>query len=221
MFKQKQIVNRIFFVFILFFLFYGNLFAREEHSPIEEFWQEAYLFRNISDKLRGEILFNNLYSQNLGNYDWFLEGKLSYRANTWLDLELLYRHEFYDFEGVKVQEYRPMFRVSGKKEIGNWTFRNRQRFEYRMFEVESSHFRYRSDLKIKPSWNLTSVNINPYLTEEIFMSHEKINRNRIYFGIEGKKGKIEPALYWLIQSNRYNGNWKHMNILGVMVGFEL
>lgn len=195
--------------------------AEDNESGIEEFWQEAYLYRNFSEKWRGEILFNNLYSKNLGNYDWFLEGKLCYHANNWLDLEFLYRHEFYDFEGSKVQEYRPMFRVSGKKKIGAWTFRNRHRFEYRLFEVESNHFRYRSDLKINPNWNLTSMDINPYLTEEIFVSHEKVTRNRVYFGIEGKKGKIEPALYWLIQSDKYNGSWKSRNILGVMIGVNL
>lgn len=195
--------------------------AEDRGSGIEEFWQEAYLYHNLSEKWRVEILFNNLYSQSLGNYDWFLEGKLCYHANNWLDLELLYRHEFYDFNDTKVQEYRPMFRVSGKKEFGNWTIRNRHRFEYRLFEAESNHFRYRSDLKINPNWNLTSMNINPYLVEEIFVAREKVNRNRVYLGIEGRKGKLEPSLYWLIQSDKSNGSWKNRNILGVMIGIKL
>uniref|UniRef100_UPI00321704AE DUF2490 domain-containing protein n=1 Tax=uncultured Draconibacterium sp. TaxID=1573823 RepID=UPI00321704AE len=208
---------------ILLFIISGNrtIYANDKESGIKEFWQEAYLYTSFFEKLRGEILFNNLYSRDIGNYDWFLEGKLTYPVKSWLDLELLYRHEFVDINGIKEQEYRPMFRVSGKKQIGNWKFRNRHRLEYRMFSTDDSQLRYRSDLKVKPSWNWTSVNMNPYVTGEIFVAKEKLTRTRFYGGVEAKKGRFEPAVYGLVQSDKISGSWNNRLIIGIVLGLEL
>lgn len=201
-------------------LFGGNANARQTESGIKEFWQELYIYRDFDEKWSGEILFNNLHSLQFGNYDWFLEGEISFHANKWLDIEAMYRHEFYDLNGAKVQEYRPMIRLSGSTNIGNWSFRNRQRFELRMFEIGDAHFRYRTDLTIKPNWNWTSFKIKPYLQEEIFIGEKRFTRNRIYAGIEGKKGRFEPAIYILMQSDNILNNWNNRLIVGVMLGFE-
>ena len=114
-----------------------------------------------------------------------------------------------------------MFRAVAKKQLGTWKFRNRQRIEYRMFEVGESHFRYRTDLKIKPNWNITTFNINPYLTEEIFVSKEQLSRNRMYGGLEAQKGRVEPAIYALVQSDKLANQWHSRLILGVALGFKI
>lgn len=221
MLSRIKILKRIIFSIIILFLSSAFANAQNENSGLDEFWQELFVYRQFSEKVRGELLFNNLYSSQLGNYDWFLEGKIAYSVLHWLDVELLYRHEFYDFNGTKVQEYRPMFRVSGKTKIGNWDFKNRHRLEYRMFEIGESQLRYRTDLKIKPNWNWTSLNLNPYVNEEIFFAREKMSRNRIYGGFEAKAGRFEPAVYFLIQSDNLNSDWMHRNIVGVVLGIEL
>jgi hypothetical protein len=195
--------------------------AQKNESGIDEFWQELYIDYTFSKKWSGGLLFNNMYSRKLGNYDWFVESKLAYEANKFLNVELMYRHEFYDVNGVKVQEYRPMLRVSGNTILWNWNIRNRHRIEYRMFEIEETQFRYRTDLTISPNWDWTSFAMNPYLSEEIFVADKRFSRNRIYFGIEGRKGRFIPAIYSLFQSDYYMKDWHNRIILGCRLGIEL
>ena len=194
-------------VFVVLICMNTERVQAQKSSGISEFWQELYIYHDFNEKWSGELLFNNLYSKKLGNYDWFLEGKVAFKANTWLSVEAMYRHEFIDLNGLNVQEYRPMLRVSAKRNLGKWNFRNRHRFEYRMFDVGESHARYRTDFKVSPNWNWTSLNLNPYLNEEIFIDRNGLSRNRIYLGIEGKKGRFLPAFYTLTQSDNLSGNW--------------
>lgn len=90
-----------------------------------------------------------------------------------------------------------------------------------MFEKGENRFRYKTDLKIKPNLNWTSLKLNPYLLEEIFISEKRFSRNRIYGGIEGKRGRFEPAVYMLMQSDYLSSNWDKRFIVGVVLGIEL
>ncbi len=203
------------------FVLFGTTVNAENDRTLNEFWQEIYVYRNFSEKIGGEVLYNNLQSFGVGSYDWFLEGKINYRAKSWLDMELMYRHEFYDENGVTLQEYRPMFRLSGKTLLGRISVRNRHRIEYRMFEAGGNHIRYRSDLRVKPGWDLTSLNLNPYLTVEIFIARGEMTRNRLYGGISGQIGRFEPTVYFLLQSDAIENDWIPRNILGIMLGIEI
>ena len=206
---------------LLLFLNSEKVVAQSKESGVKEIWQEVFLLHNINEKLSAELLFNNLYSLNVGNYDWFLEGKFTYHWQPWLNVEAMYRHEFYKIVTDWVQEYRPMIRFLGKTELGNWSFQNRHRFELRAFEIGETRFRYRTDIKINPNWDWTCLSLNPYVLEEIFLGKEGFSRNRIYGGLEGKKGRFEPALYMLIQSDYILNNWNHRFITGFVLGFEL
>lgn len=208
-------------VVISVFVLFGKTVNAENERTLKEFWQELYIVKNFNEKIGGEVLFNNLQKFGYGSYDWFLEGKINYHAKSWLDMELMYRHEFYDLNGIMVQEYRPMFRLSGKTCWGNISIRNRHRIEYRIFEVGGSQVRYRSDLRLKPRWDLTSLNLNPYLTEEIFIAGGEMTRNRLYGGIVGQMGRFEPSFYVLLQSDAIENGWVPNNILGIMLGIEI
>jgi hypothetical protein len=94
---------RIFSLAILVVVFVRNADAQQTEPGIKEFWQESYVHSDFDEKWSGEIPFNNLYSSQLGNYNWFLEGGMSFHANEWLDIEALYRQEFYELNGAKVQ----------------------------------------------------------------------------------------------------------------------
>ncbi|WP_430972353.1 DUF2490 domain-containing protein [Sunxiuqinia rutila] len=195
--------------------------SETDRLQVEEFWQEFYIHRDIGQKLGSALIFNNFYRTGYGFYDWFVQGKLAYQLNAWFEMEALYRHESYSLGEQRVQEYRPMLRAVMKKKIGLWSLRNRHRLEYRMFKVGESHFRYRTDVKIKPRINWTSWKLNPYVTEELFFSHQQYGRNRIYTGVEGKKGKTEPGAYVAMQSDKGINSWEHRLIVGIVLGLEL
>lgn len=195
--------------------------AQLVESGINELWQELYIYKELNEKWSGGILLNNLYSSEYGHYDWFLEGKLSFRAIKWLEIEAMYRQEYYASNGTDIVEYRPMIRFSGKTQFWDWSIRNRHRFELRMFEIGKTRLRYRTDLKINPNFNWTSYNIDPFLLEEVFINQNGFSRNRIYAGIQGKKQRFEPSVYMVLQSNIISNTWHNQLILGFMMGFEL
>ncbi len=94
-----------------------------EELSVNEIWQEFYVSHNINDKFSAELLFNNLYSVNVGSYDWFLEGKYTYHWQSWLDVEGIYRHEYFKLGTEWVQEYRPMIRLQVQLNWGAGVFR--------------------------------------------------------------------------------------------------
>jgi len=91
----------------------------------------------------------------------------------------------------------------------------------RFFEYGPSRFRYRTDLKVSPQWNFTSWDLNPYISEEVFISKGTMSRVRSYLGIQGKKGRVEPSAYLLVQSNVKSNPWKHRLICGFCLGFAI
>ena len=210
----------ILFVFFLYSLFNG-VFANDKDSGVKEIWQELYLYHDFGEKFSAGVLFNNLYSFQFGNYDWFIEGGLTYRVRPWLNVEGMFRQEYYYVGDKWVYESRPMIRFSGKIELGNWKIRNRHRFEMRIFEFGISQFRYRSDVRVKPSWNWTKMNLNPYLQEEIFINEQRLSRVRSYFGIMGNKGRFSPMIYGLIQSDNFIHQWLHRLIVGIGIDIKL
>ncbi|MCG8307936.1 MAG: DUF2490 domain-containing protein [Cytophagales bacterium] len=196
-------------------------FSNEEPNSIREIWQEVYFFHDFGDKVYAEILFNNLYHTNIGNYDWFVEGKIKYTVRQWFEVEGMFRREFYKLDSIWTFESRPMIRFSSSMNAGIWNMRNRHRFEYRKFEFGEEQFRYRSDLRIMPVWDFTSLNLNPYIQEEIFVSFSRLNRVRSYMGIQGAKGRFEPLIYLLVQSRNFIDVWRHDLIFGIGLGIEL
>uniref|UniRef100_UPI0032169CF1 hypothetical protein n=1 Tax=uncultured Draconibacterium sp. TaxID=1573823 RepID=UPI0032169CF1 len=90
-----------------------------------------------------------------------------------------------------------------------------------MFEFGETQFRYRTDVKVRSNLNWTSIKLNPYLLEEVFISKKSLSRNRIYGGLEGKKGRFEPIIYMLLQSDNLFSSWNNCFIVGFVLGFEL
>ena len=59
---------------------FNGVFANDKNSGVKEIWQELYLFHHFGEKFSAGVLFNNLYSFQFGNYDWFIEGELKYEV---------------------------------------------------------------------------------------------------------------------------------------------
>ena len=198
-----------------------NIEAKGRSNGVQEIWQEHYLSHRLGKKVNAGLLFNNLYRTNIGAYDWFIEAGLKYNISSWLDLEGNYRQEYFLSNGAWTYENRPFLRVSVNKSFGKLNVRNRQRFEMRFFEYGSSSFRYRSDVRVKLEWNLTKLDLNPYLQEEIFISSGELTRLRSYFGVLGKIGRFEPSAYLLVQSDSELPQWEHALICGFCIGIYL
>ncbi|MGQ1788226.1 DUF2490 domain-containing protein [Saccharicrinis sp. GN24d3] len=206
---------------LIFILWSGKVFASDRFEDSHEIWQELNIYHKISTKFTANLLYNNMYNSSSGNGDWFLQPGLKYNVSQKITLEAIFRKEFFK-EGDKwTYENRSMLRVGGSTKIGQWSFRNRHRIEFRYFENFPMKSRYRTDLKIKPEWSLSTMQLTPYFLEEIFVSGNQISRIRSYFGIQGEKGRWEPAWYLMIQSNRDKNSFTHMFVFGISLGYRL
>lgn len=217
--------HRLFSTALLFVIFLFPLRSvgekHEESNGFDEFWQELYVYSSPNERITLGLLLNNLYAFPVGNYDWFIEGGVKYKVNNWLEAEAIYRQEYIKTEGIWTYENRPMLRIGGRKNVGIWRIKNRHRFEMRHFEKIPTRFRYRTDVKVLPILNITTWNLNPYVQEELFVSEGRISRIRSYLGIIGKKGMIEPAAYFLIQTKLHGRMSKNNLICGICLGLEL
>ncbi len=207
-------------ILILFSILFIPLFGRSKSDVIDEIWQELLVDYDINNNLSTGILINNFYSTQQGNYDRFIEFILCYQFSQKFQIEGLYRHEYYKLDNIWSYEYRPSVRLSYQINRGGFHFRNRHRAELRLFSIEKSSYRYRTDLLIKPEWSLSTFELKPYIIGEVFIEKEGVSRCRSYLGIEGRKGKISPSIYLLLQSDNYK-SWEHSTILGVSLSIEL
>lgn len=214
-------LKRRVYLLILFISFCKSLNAKSNNSGINEFWQEFYVYHQFNEKIRSDLLINNLYSSQLGNYDWFLEASMTIEAKKWLDIGVRYRQEYYKFNDNIWKEFRPAILFSVHTTMGVLNFRNRHRFELRMFETEDTHFRYRPDIKITTDRDWTTLKLRPYVIEEVFISKRRMVKNRVYLGVDGKIGRIEPGIYFLIQADHVIEKWDYLKIIGIRLGIEI
>lgn len=207
-------------ILVIFSIFFVPSSGNSKGDVIDEIWQELFVDYSFKNNFSTGILVNNFYSTEQGYYDRFIEFILCYQFSQKFQIEGLYRHEYYKYDNIWSYEYRPSVRLSYQTNMGGFHFRNRHRTELRLFEIEKSSFRYRLDVLIKPEWSLSTFELRPYIIGETFIEKEGISRYRTYLGIEGRKGKISPSIYLLLQSDNYK-SWKHSTILGLSLSIEL
>ena len=139
----------------------------------------------------------------------------------WIDLGLNYRQVFEkDGSGKWRQENRPHLNITLKTQLFDLDLSNRSRFEYRDRENNKDVWRYRNKVTVKFPLELTSLKLQPYVAEEVFINFDKedFNRNRLYSGLSLKLSKhVKGEAYYLWQSTESGGEWKDIDALGVNI----
>ena len=143
----------------------------------------------------------------------------------WIDLGFNYKQVFErtNSEGEWKQENRPHLNITLKGRLFDLGLSSRSRFEYRDRENKKDLWRYRNKVTVKFPLELTSLKLQPYLAEEVFINfdEEDFNRNRLYAGLSLKLSKnIEAEVYYLRQSSEYGGEWEDINVLGTQLRFH-
>ena len=141
----------------------------------------------------------------------------------WIDLGFNYRQVFEEDSKDKWrQENRPHLNVMLKGKLFGLDLSDRSRFEYRDRESKKDLWRYRNKVSVKFPLELTSLKLQPYLADEVFINfdEEDFNRNRLYAGLSLKLSKnIKGEVYYLWQSSKSGGDWKDINVLGTGLKF--
>jgi hypothetical protein len=144
------------------------------------------------------------------------------------DLSLNYRHIYERKKGKFRLENEPNINAILKWDLWESKFSDRHRLEYRHFDYQSDSWRYRNMFSVKFPWKFTKMEIQPYLTDEIFInfSGAAFTNNRFYcgFGLNLTKN-IKGEIYYLLQHtrtlNKNSTNWPFINALGIKLKISL
>lgn len=151
--------------------------------------------------------------------------EIGYKVNDWLEIAPAYRQVWelftksVDEEGQEdwFVEYRPMVNVTVKYKWNGWEISDRNRFEYRFFDIDKEdHFRYRNKITLKTPWKWTSWGINPFIADEIFIQeNDQFNRNRFYLGVGMDIIEhLTADVFYLWQTSEKGDEWVDFNIIG-------
>jgi len=106
-------------------------------------------------------------------------------------------------------------------ELAGFKFDDRSRFEYQYYSFKADTGRYRNKLMIKAPWKFTKLEIQPFVSEEIFVmlgGNQGLNQNRLSggFGFSFAKN-VKAEVYYMLLSSKSNDIWKDSNVLGTKV----
>ncbi|MDP4184801.1 MAG: DUF2490 domain-containing protein [Bacteroidota bacterium] len=188
----------------------------------KELWLEFGLSKKFTSQFSSVVLFNSLNQLNSSfkNYDNYIEGILKYKLDKSYALELLYRQEYSkEDDGTDVIEKRPQIRAGYTFDLASWNFRNRYKYELRLFENGLVKHRYRTDFQIKAPWTFSSFHFGPYMNEELSVSSGELSMSRCYLGLSGGNNQYSRSLYLVWQMNREKFGWS--NMLGAGISWEI
>ena len=102
-------------------------------------------------------------------------------------------------------------------ELAGFKFDDRSRLEYNHFDYKGDRGTYRNKLTIKAPWKFTKLQIQPYLSDEVFFvfdDNENFNKNRFSAGLGLTIFKnLKADIYYMLQSSK-STRWSDTNILG-------
>lgn len=142
----------------------------------------------------------------------------------WIDVGAGYRQVFEkDSKGDWKQENQPNINVTLKAKLFGLDVSDRSRIEYRDLEDREDLWRYRNKVTVKFPFELTTIKLQPYVADEIFipLNDDNVNKNRFYTGVSLKLTKnLKGEIYYLWESSRGANNWTDINVLGTALKFS-
>jgi len=140
----------------------------------------------------------------------------------WLSVAIGYKHMIERDEGRWLREHRPLLNLTAKGELFGLGIASRSRFEYRDQEDEEEVWRYRNQVTITPPVTLTSLKIQPYVADEVFVNfdEEGFNQQRLWGGFFIPLHKrVRLELFYLWKLEREPEVWHDTNVLGSYLHF--
>ncbi|MDD5610662.1 MAG: DUF2490 domain-containing protein [Candidatus Omnitrophica bacterium] len=152
------------------------------------------------------------------------EGGLVYSLNKYLSLGGGYRHVLEDKKDKFKVENEPFIFATLFWDILGFKFDDRNRMEYRHFDYQTDGWRYRNKFTVKLPWKFTKLQIQPYFSDEVFVTFEAINQfsqNRFFSGVGMALTKhIKTEIYYMLQSKKSTDAWIEANVLGTKLKFS-
>jgi len=184
-----------------------------------QYWNTESISKKINDDWKIALEQEFRWGDNARNpyYNHSDLGIVYSGLASWLDVGINYRHVHEEKSNDWKVENRPHLNADVKWKLFDVAFSNRGRLEYRNREDADNYWRYRNKFSIKLPLQLTKLEIQPYLADEIFYDFdvETLNRNRLYGGFGFKIIKnLKGEIYYLWERTEKSDKWNDINVLG-------
>ena len=140
-----------------------------------------------------------------------------YNLGKYLNVGGGYRHVLSLSKGKFLVENEPYITATLLWDLAGFKFDDRNRLEYQHFDYKDDTWRYRNKISIKAPWKFTKFEIQPYLSDEIFIlmdDGQRLNQNRISVGLGMTITKnLKAEIYYMFQSSK-SLKWTEANVLG-------
>jgi hypothetical protein len=141
-----------------------------------------------------------------------------YSLEKWLNIGGGYRHIYELKKGKFKLENDPYLVATLLGDIEGFKIEDRNRLEYRHFDYQDDSWRYRNKVTMKLPWKFTKLEIQPYLSDEVFISFDgatELSQNRFSPGLAFNLTKnLKAEIYYMLQSSKSSDRWTDANVLG-------
>lgn len=169
---------------------------------------------------------STLSTRNDFDHTFFGFGDLSlgYKVNKALSFRAGYRLAAIRTGESWKDEQRPFVELRHFKIWKGFMISHKPRFEFRRFDYRDNDIRFRYEFRVEAPWKFTSLEIRPYLEEEVFFSfdRESIEANWLTLGLTFKpteNSKIKLGHRWLVQKIGNTRIHRHVISSGLMFFF--
>jgi hypothetical protein len=160
-------------------------------------------------------------------YFGYLDLNLGYNLGKGWATEGGYRHAWLEIGDDWRDEYRPSAILSYQTKLGDWSFFNRHRLEYRMFEKSSlaeDRFRYRNETRLIAPWEFGLHDARFFVEEEFFyeFTDGRFNSNWFTYGLRWKLWDgVAVKLGHRWAASKFGDGWDHRHqlVTGLMIFF--
>jgi len=208
-------------IFIIFFCFQVlSSFAQQERRLLIWNKNEVILHPGNNILINGAVKIQ--YSPEHRAVDSkYAELFLSHIPIKWFEYGAGFRLTYANTYPGWFQENRPMLMANFTKKYKDYIFKYSNRFEYRVFENDSHHFRYRQEFKIDfPS--LTTWGMRFYTSEETFFKLNGVGLHlaRFYGGLSVvQKKHFNMKIYYAREKYKLIDNWSISDIVSLNLSF--
>jgi len=182
------------------------------HTEVQEFKLSDGWRMPIEEEFRYGDSASELYYQH---YDIGIARDI----NKYLTVIASYRQIYEGEKGKFKPEYQPNINIIPKFDLYGFKIDDRNRFELKLYDDNRADLvEYRNKLTIRAPWKFTPIGIQPYVSDEIFVTVNTMfyRRNRFATGVTFDILKeIKGDVYYMLQSTKKSGRWTDANILGL------
>ena len=197
--------------FLVILLFGAGSFAYAKKADFQ-YWSSESIGWNISKKWKLSLSEEHYFRNDAEDFYYqHTEIGATYSGLVkWMDVGLNFRHVRSKGNSGWKREEQPSFNAYLKFKLKDYSISDRNRFEYRFKQDAQDYWRYRNLLTIKLPLKWTRYEIQPMLSDEIFVDLDKkeFNENRLMPGFSFKINKnLNAEIVYMWRRVKSSDTW--------------